>query len=132
MTNNHDYPLGNPVDTWWNNTRQHLDTSISLLAQFPPAPNSNAAADMIGHVQRTQQHIANYHVPSKAQKIYDALMECLKQLEISLREQAVHGLMMRNSAHNIAYHQFLMVSYYLLQRGIYEPEPTAYRQQQAS
>ncbi|MEO1286490.1 MAG: hypothetical protein AAFV93_01875 [Chloroflexota bacterium] len=121
--------LGNPVDTWWNHTRQHITVCIDLLANFPPAPNSQTAVEMIPAVRRARLIVDDSPAPDKALQIQSELVKCLKHLEISLREQAVHGAVVKHASHNLAYHHFLLVCYYLLQRGVYEPEPVPRKKQ---
>ena len=123
-------PIGNPVDTWWSSIRTVIEPCIDLLGQFPPAPDTCTANELIPTVHSALSVIDNAHYPPQAKQIRDYLLESLIYLHKSLQEQAVHGLLAPDTAHNMAYHKFLMVSYFLLQRGIYEPTPDSYKKQQ--
>jgi len=115
--------IGNPVDAWWNTIRPEIDICIDLLGQFPPARNSSTALELLPAVRHAHDYIKNAYFPNQAAKIRDYLLESLYELAQSVKQQAAHGLMAPDSSHNIAYHNFMMVSHLLLERGIYEPEP---------
>lgn len=126
MMSDQDHSIGNPVDAWWMAIRREIDLSIMLLGQFPPAPSSNAAENLIPSVVATLQIIQQVPFPPQAGKIRNFLLDSLIYLIQSLKEQAEQGLMAPQTSYNIAYHKYLMVMHYLLQRGIYEPEPRKY------
>ena len=116
--------IGNPVDVWWNATRREIIFCIDLLAHFPPAPNSNLAGELIESVQYAHDYVTHTPYPQEATKVREFLLESLSYLIESLREQRVLGLLVSESTHNMAYHKFLMVTFKLLQSGIYEPAPS--------
>lgn len=116
--------IGNPVDTWWNTTRREIIFCIDLLAHFPPAPNSTTAGELIASVQRAHDYVSHAPYPAQATKAREFLLESLEYLIESLKEQRILGLMVKESTHNMAYHKFLMVTFKLLQAGIYEPTPS--------
>ena len=115
--------IGNPVDAWWNTIRPEIGICIDLLAQFPPARNSDAALEALPAVRLAHQAIKDACYPHQAERIRHYLLDSLVELTQSLKEQAAHGLMAPATSHNVAYHNFMMVTHLLLQRGIYEPEP---------
>lgn len=119
-----DVTIGNPVDAWWNATRKELPLVIDLLAQFPPAPNVPVAENLLVSVCQTYDTLKNAPFPPQANKAREFLLESLVYLIESLREQVALGLKVSESSHNMAYHKFLMVSFKLIQRGIYEPAPS--------
>ena len=125
-------PVGNPVDAWWCSIRSVIEPCIELLGQFPPAPNATTANELVPTVRRALDTIDDASYPPQAQQIRDYLLESLLYLGSSLREQATHGHQAPETSHNMAYHKYLMVSYFLLQRGIYEPTPDSYKKQKAS
>lgn len=125
-------PIGNPVDTWWNAVRNVMEPCIDLLAQFPPAPDSTSANELVPTVRMAFKQIDNSYYPPQAERAREYLLESLLYLAKSLQEQSVQGQLAPETAHNVAYHKFLMVTYFLLERGIYEPAPDSYRKQRAS
>lgn len=125
MTHQQLTSIGNPVDAWWNTSRHEIAICIDLLGQFPPAPNSPSALEILPAVRRAHEYIKCAYYPHQAEKVRKYLLDCLYELVQSLKEQAAHGLMTPKTSHNMAYYSFMRVTHLLMQRGIYEPEPIA-------
>ncbi len=124
--------FGNPVDSWWNTIRPEIGICIDMLGQFPPARNSSVAREVLPAIHHAQNYIQNTDFPVQAAKVRDYLLESLQELAHSVKDQATHGLLAQNTSHNVAYHNFMMVSHLLLQRGIYEPAPGKHNKARAS
>lgn len=122
MDNNYT-AIGNPVDSWWTSTRNLIDNYLDLLANYPPAPDSQSAREMLNGVNHACELIEQSDYPRQAKRIREYLLESLNFLSDSLKEQAALGVHARNYSHNMAYHSYMMVAHLLLKRGIYEPCP---------
>ena len=113
--------IGNPVDMWWNSTRQEIALCIDLLAQFSTVSNSSLADELTASVGRAYHYVTQAPYPAQASQIRDFLLETLLYLHQAIKAQEVLGINGKQESYNIAKHKFTMVSFKLLKRGIYEP-----------
>ena len=77
---NHYKNIGNPVDMWWNSTRQEIAHCIDLLAQFSTVSNSSLADELTASVGRAYHYVTQAPYPAQASQIRDFLLETLLYL----------------------------------------------------
>jgi len=123
MSERQAHPIGNPVDTWWETIRNEISESITLLGQFPPAPNSIVARQLVSEVKKAYLIVQESPYPSQASPARLHLLNSLNHLLDSLKQQIILGLNSKRSTHSEANRQFMTFTQMLLKRGIYEPPP---------
>lgn len=112
--------LGNPVETWWNKTRVHVDLLISLLRNIPPSLNVDVA---LAEIDRAYTYLINAEYPKKAEETRAYLLcsvENLKQVMLAIKSGNRIAIL---EYYNIAYSYYVGVCRLLLERGIFEPVP---------
>jgi hypothetical protein len=112
--------IGNPVDMWWNETRQHINIHISLLRNIPLEFDGKTSAK---ELETAYDYLVNAYYPPKAAEIYAYLLRSVENLRTAIIaiQNADRQAILEN--YNMAYNRYIMVCRLLLDRGIFEPVP---------
>lgn len=112
--------IGNPVDMWWNETRQHIDIHLMLLKNIPPALNIEVAAN---EIEKTYEYLIEASYPSKAAEARAYLLRSVEHLKNALEAIQSEDRPAILENYNMAYNRYISVCRILLERGIFEPVP---------
>lgn len=112
--------IGNPVDMWWNETRQHMNIHIMLLRNIPPALNVEVA---VNELDKTYEYLIEASFPSKAAEARAYLLRSVEHLKSTLEAIQNEDRTAIVENYNMAYNRYISVCRILLERGIFEPVP---------
>jgi hypothetical protein len=113
--------IGNPVDMWWNKTRQHIDIHIVLLRNISSAFDIELAAE---ELEQTYLYLIDEPFPNKSAETRAYLLRSVEHLRstlVAIKDQDRMGII---EGYNMAYNRYISVCRLLLDRGIFEPVPS--------
>lgn len=118
------FSIGNPVDSWWNYIRADIGESIKLLAYSPTYDTPEDAAKFLTTVETHYRLLLQAPFPKEATPAREHLVSSLAYLCDSFRSQSQFDCSDSERSYALAYQKFTLFAYTLLNRGVYEPDPT--------
>lgn len=118
------FSIGNPVDSWWNHIRDDISESIKLLAYSPSYDTPEDAAKFLTTVEAHYHWLLQAPFPKEASPARDHLVSSFAYLCDSFRSQSQFDYNNSERSYTLAYQKFTQFAYTLLNRGVYEPDPT--------